>query len=106
MITEAEPSVPRPVTVLMMLVSAAALFAIATFTLPYVSRRVQIGALVVMAIVFGAMQWTIYEIDNKFEGVIRAEPTDMTIVAETTEARFSERYPNEDLPCDEAGRPL
>ncbi|MGI9616541.1 MAG: hypothetical protein ACR2QO_26730 [Acidimicrobiales bacterium] len=104
-ITEADPSVPQPVTILMLLVSAAALTAIATFTLPYVSRTVQIGALIVMAIVFLAMQWTIYEIDNKFDGVIQVEPTDMALLSGAMDAQFAEQHPEVSLPCDERGAP-
>jgi len=105
-ITESDPAVPPVVTGLMLGISAAALLAIATFTLPYVSRRVQFGALVVMATVFAGMQITIHEIDGKFDGVIEVEPTDIEIVREALTVQFAELYPDEALPCDADGNPV
>ena len=105
-ITEADPSVPQAVTILMIVVTAAALAAIATFTLPYISRRVQIGALIVMATVFMSMHWTIYEIDHKFEGGVQVEPTDLTLLTGAMSDQFAERHPDVALPCDERGEPL
>jgi hypothetical protein len=93
------------VTVLMIGRSAVSLMAIATFTLPYVSRPVQIGALVVMASVFGLLQWTIYEIDNKFEGIIQVEPTDTELLADAMTSRVIEQRPDVSLPCDSQGTP-
>jgi 4-hydroxybenzoate polyprenyltransferase len=89
----------------MIIVTAAALAAIATFTLPYVSRRVQIGALVVMLFVFTAMHWTIWEIDHKFEGVVQVEPTDLTLLTGAMSDQFAERHPEVTLPCNERGEP-
>jgi hypothetical protein len=105
-IIEAEPAVPFSVRLLMVLVSAVALAAIAAFTLPYISRGVQIGALVVMAVVFLAMHWTIYEIDHKFDGVIQVEPVEMILLSTAMADQFAERHPDVVLPCDERGLPL
>lgn len=105
-IVEAEPAVPFSVRLLMVLISAVSLAAIAAFTLPYISRRVQIGALGVMAVVFMAMHWTIYEIDHKFEGVIQVEPAEMALLSTAMAADFAERHPDVVLPCDEQGVPL
>jgi hypothetical protein len=105
-VIEAEPAVPFSVRVLMVLVSAVALAAIAAFTLPYISRGVQIGALVVMAVVFLSMHWTIYEIDHKFDGVIQVEATELTLLAEAMADDFSDNYPDVTLQCDEQGLPL
>ena len=102
---EAEPAVPFSVRLLMVLVSAVSLAAIAAFTLPYISRGVQIGALVVMAVVFLAMHWTIYEIDHKFDGVIQVEPAEMELLTTAIADDFAERHPDVVLPCDEQGRP-
>ena len=104
-LTEVEPSVPTAVSILMIIVTAAALAAIATFTLPYVSRRVQVGALVVMLFVFTAMHWTIWEIDHKFEGVVQVEPTDLTLLTGAMSDQFADRHPEVTLPCNERGEP-
>jgi hypothetical protein len=103
---EAEPAVPFSVRLLMVLVSAVALAAIATFTLPYISRGVQMGALAAMAVVFLAMHWTIYEIDHKFDGVIQVEPTEMELLSAAIADDFAERNPDVVFPCDEQGVPL
>jgi hypothetical protein len=105
-ITEAEPAVPFSVRLLMVLVGAAALASIAAFTLPYISRGVQIGALVVMAVVFLAMHWTIYEVDHKFDGVIQVEPVEMILLSTAMSDQFAEHHPDVVLPCDERGLPL
>jgi hypothetical protein len=105
-IVEAEPAVPFSVRLLMVLVSALALAAIATFTLPYVARGVQIGALVVMAVVFLAMHWTIYEIDHKFDGLIQVEPAEMTLLSTAMADQFAERHPDVVLPCNDWGERL
>lgn len=105
-VIEAEPAVPFSVRLLMLLVSAVALGAIAAFTLPYISRGVQIGALVVMAVVFLSMHWTIYEIDHKFDGVVQVEPTEMTLLSVAMADQFAERNPDVALPCDAQGLPL
>ena len=99
------PAVPFSVRVLMVLVSAVSLAAIAAFTLPYISRGVQIGASVVMAVVFMAMHWTIYEIDHKFDGVIQVEPAEMQLLSTAMSEDFTERHADVMIPCDEEGRP-
>jgi hypothetical protein len=104
-ITEAEPAVPSAVTALMLIISAAAVFAIAAFTLPYVSRSVQLGALAVMVVVFSAMQITIHEIDRQFEGVITVQPTDLQIARQQVEQDFADDHPDEQLACDTSGHP-
>lgn len=65
----------------------------------------QIGALVVMATVFMAMQWTIFEIDDKFDGVIQVEPTTMEVLTDAMADQFAVRHTEVMLPCDNRGEP-
>jgi hypothetical protein len=105
-VAEARPAVPVALGVLLLVVSAAAVGMIAAFTLPYVSRRIQIGALIALALALGAMQWAIAEIDEKFAGVIAVEPIYMRDVAERVTTKWTNSYPNASLPCDAEGRPI
>ncbi len=93
---------PRAVSWLMLGVSAVAVLSIATFTLPCVARRVQIGALALLALVFASVQIAIVEIDAKYDGVIRVKPGEMRLVGRLMEERFE----GQTLPCDAEGRPL
>jgi hypothetical protein len=105
-IIEAEPAVPFSVRLLMVLGGARSLASFAAVSLPEISRGVRIGALVVMAFVFLAMHWTIYEIDHKFDGVIQVEPVEMILLSTAMADQFAERHPDVVLPCDERGLPL
>lgn len=104
-IASADPSVPSIVEFLMVLVTATALAAIATFSLPSISREVKIGALVAMAIVLIAVHWTIYEVDHKYDGLVQIEPTQLTLVSTAIADEFIEQHPDTALPCDELGIP-
>jgi hypothetical protein len=85
-------------------VSAAAILSIATFTLPYVARRVQIGSLTLLTFVFAAMQIAILEIDSKYDGWIRVGPEEMELISKVIEQHFVDHYPDFVLPCDADGR--
>jgi hypothetical protein len=89
----------------MAVLSAASIGVIAAFTLPYVSRRVQIGALVALAIALGAIQWAILEIDGKFSGVIKVDPTYLDTADVVMAAEWADKYPEATLPCDADGLP-
>ncbi len=101
-VLENRPALPKPLFWLMLGVSAVAVLSIATFTLPYVRRRVQIGALTLLTLVFAAVQIAILEIDGKFDGVIRLEPEEMRLAARLMEEKLHGLAP----PCDAEGRPL
>ncbi len=64
-----------------------------------------IGVLVVTALVFTAMHWTIYEIDHEFDGVVQVEPTDMTPLTGAMAGQFADRHPDVTLPCNDRGEP-
>ena len=90
--------------VLMLAIGCAAIFAIATFTLPYVSRRVQIGALAVLVVAVGGLLLTIKDLDGKYDGWSKVEPTDLRSVDELITVKFRRTYPAVRLPCDAEGR--
>jgi hypothetical protein len=105
-IIEAEPAVPFSVRLLMVLGGARSLASFAAVSLPEISRGVRIGALVVMAFVFLAMHWTIYEIDHKFDRVIQVEPVEMILLSSAMADQFTECRAHVALPCNERGLPL
>ena len=103
-ITEARPSVPVELTLLLLGISALGVFSLAAFTLPYVSRRVQVGALLVLVTALGGMQLMLVEIDGKYDGVVAVEPTDLRAANELMTAKFEAKTPGDELPCDDQGR--
>jgi hypothetical protein len=70
-VVQARAALPREVELLLLGTSAVAVLGIATFTLPYVSRRTQIGALSVLAVVLALVLLVIADLDRK---VRRTDP--------------------------------
>jgi hypothetical protein len=102
---QARPALPTEVSLLLLGTSALAIGAIAAFTLPYVSRRTQIGALIVLTMVLGAVQLTIVDMDAKYTGFIEVDNRDFVLTDELLTERFEQRYPDQQLPCDAVGSP-
>ncbi len=105
-ITEARPSVPVELNLLLLGISALGVFSLAVFTLPYVSRRVQVGALLVLVTALGGMQLMLLEIDGKYDGVVAVEPTDLRAADDMMTAKFAATHRGDELPCDADGRPV
>jgi hypothetical protein len=97
---------PTELSVLLIGTSALAVLAIATFTLPYITRRTQIGALAILAAVLGLVLVVIADLDGKYDGLIRVENEDFVIVEELMSPRYESRYPGQPLPCDTEGLPV
>jgi hypothetical protein len=104
-IVQARAALPREVELLLLGTSALAVLGIATFTLPYVSRRTQIGALSVLAVVLAMVLLVIADLDRKYDGLIQIENEDFLIADELLSPRYAERFPDQRLPCDESGLP-
>lgn len=102
-LAQSRPAVPSELQWLLLGTSALAVLAIATFTLPYASRRVQIGSLVILASVLGLVQVAIIDLDGKYSGLIQIENTDFIIADNLLAPCYLERFPDQPLPCDERG---
>lgn len=102
-LTEARPTIPAAVKFLFVLSASLAIFALGTFTLPYVRRRVQIGILVILSFLFVAFMSTIAELDEPYQGVIAVPAEDMARVAGDLSEDYAEENPDRPLPCDETG---
>lgn len=105
-LTEARPTVPDALQYLLVLVACFAIFALATFTLPNVRRRVQVGVLSLLALVFVLFLGAIRDLDRPYDGFIAVEPTDINRVAGDLVEDYGEEYADIPLPCDETGREL
>lgn len=105
-IVGARNSVPAEMQYLLLGLSILGVFAIATFTLPNVNRRVQAGVLVCVAVALGAVQLTIVDLDGKYSGSIQVPTADFEIVETLMSDRYMERFPDEPLPCGADGVPL
>ena len=105
-LTEARPAVPNELKFLLVLSASLGILALGTFTLGYVSRRVQIGVLSILALVFVLFLSAISDMDRPYDGLIAAPPDDITRVAGELYEDYQEMYPEQALPCDETGRAL
>jgi hypothetical protein len=94
------------IKVILILTATVGLLALATFTLPLVRRRVQIGALAALATLLTVMLLAIDDVDRPYEGLVRVDPVDMQRVAADLREDFVELNPGVPLPCDEQGLPV
>jgi hypothetical protein len=88
-----------------LLIGSAALgvFALAAFTLPYVGRRVQIGVLVILAVLLSLFVGMIRDMDRPYDGFVALDPTDIARVAGDLAEDWAEDHPGAPLPCDARG---
>jgi hypothetical protein len=105
-LTEARPAVPTLLYWLLIASAAIGVFALATFTLPYVSRRVQFGVLVLLAVLLSLFIGMIRDLDRPYDGLISVEATDMTRVAGDLAEDWAEDHPGIPLPCDDRGESI
>jgi hypothetical protein len=105
-LTEARPTVPTSIKMILVFTAMLGILALATFTLPHVRRRVQIGALAALTTLLLVMLLAIDDVDRPYEGLVALGPTDITRVAGDLREEFVEWRPDQTLPCDEQGLPL
>ncbi len=105
-LTEARPAVPGVLFGLLIASASIGVFALATFTLPYVHRRVQIGVLALLAVLLSLFVGMIRDLDRPYDGFIAIDSTDMTRVAGDLAEDFAEDHPDVQLPCDAQGAEL
>lgn len=103
-LTESRPAVPIELKFLLIFTASIGIFALATFTLPSVRRRVQIGALTGLAIVFVLFLAVITDMDESYSGIVSVPPVDIVRVAGDLLEDYQEEYPQTPLPCDETGQ--
>lgn len=105
-LVQARPTMPVELQLLLLGTSALAVLGIAAFTLPYVSRRTQIGALVVLTTVLGVVLLSIVDLDTKYEGFIQMDNADFLLTDQLLTPRYEARFPAQALPCDAVGLPI
>lgn len=104
-LAQARPAVPVEISALLLLVSGIAVLSISTFTLRTVSRRTQVGALLVLTAVLGGVQVAILDLDSHYDGSITMLNTDFVMVEEQLTQRFKADHPGQSLPCAADGAP-
>ncbi len=103
-LTEAQAAMPPEIKGLLVLTAALGILILATFTLGSVNRRVQIGVLSTLALIFILFLSAIWDMDSPYKGIITIGPVDITRVAGSLMEDFTEDYPGAALPCDASGR--
>lgn len=103
-LTEARPAVPNEIKFLLVMSASLGILALATFTLGYVSRTVQIGVLSILALVFILFLAAITDMDRPYDGLIAVSNEDITRVSASMVEDYEALYPGEPLPCDESGK--
>ena len=101
-IQEAQPSVPGPVWVVLMVAVSAAIGGLAAFGHPGVRRRMQLAVLAGTTVVFVCTLVVIHDLDRPYDGLVRIEPTAMMTVA----GRIAALPGGREAPCDINGNPV
>ena len=101
-LTEARPSLPPAVFGLLVAAAAVGIFTLATFTLPYVARRVHVPGLVLHAVMLSLLVACTLDMDRPYNGLIAIGPTDMERVAGDLTEEWAETH-DEPLPCEADG---
>jgi hypothetical protein len=104
-LTEARPAVPDPIKVVLVGAAATGVLALATFTLPLVRHRVQIGALGGLTVLLVVVIVSIDDVDRPYQGLVSIDPVDMARVAGDLREDFIELHPDTPPPCDDQGLP-
>ena len=102
--SEARVSVPTLVMLLLTIFAALAITALGLALVPEKRRTLMLVTLGVIVLMFAGALEMISELDSPFYGLIDIEPLDMERVAAADVAGFAERFPGQELPCDEQGR--
>lgn len=103
-LTEAQPAIPIELKTLLVLTASLGILVLATFTLGSVNRRVQVGVLTVLSLVFIVFLVAITDLDRPYGGWIAVPPSDIARVAGDLSGDWAEDYPAAALPCDVTGR--
>lgn len=76
------------------------------FFIPRRRNTAQRIAVLVPAVLFICALALVNELDRPFSGLVKIEPTAMSITADDITADFLEEYGGNRLPCNERGEPL
>jgi hypothetical protein len=101
----AQPSVPTVISTFMLILVALTVVALAFF-IPRVDNGAHRVALVVAGAVLVCSLGLIRSLDRPYGGLLKIEPTAMTITAQDISADFADDYGTKALPCNARGVPL
>jgi Na+/H+ antiporter NhaD/arsenite permease-like protein len=102
---QSTPSVPAPMSVLMIASVVLSVFFLAMLTHVSIRRPVQLAALVGAAVLLGASLLLIEEMDSPYAGLTKIEPTAMDHAAKELVDELAEYSTRQPPPCDKHGLP-
>lgn len=102
-LTEARPTIPTGLNLLMDVSVILSVFGLAFFVRSKGNRGVYISVLVLFTVVLAATLYMIGDLDSPFSGVNRLAPTEMKRIQGSLEASYATYAPNTPLPCNSEG---
>jgi hypothetical protein len=103
-VAQAQPTVPTPLYVLMVVLLALSLATLA-YSVPRRNNREELVALGLVTVIFATVLLLIANFDRPFSGVLKLAPTAMLRTAEDIDADYEETYRIKP-PCDAHGGPV
>jgi hypothetical protein len=104
-LTQSTPSVPIPMTVLMIASVVLSVFFLAMLTHVSISRPVQLASLIGAALLLGSSLMLIEEMDSPYSGITAIDPTAMHHASIELVDELAEYSTREKPPCDKDGLP-
>ena len=105
-LTEAVPSIPTLVLLLMVTAVLGVVLALTTLALPAIRRRNLAAISLVIAVLLGGTLFLVEEMEEPYSGLVRISPDAIARTAESSAEHYAIAYPGADLPCDEMGNPV
>jgi hypothetical protein len=102
-LTEAVPSIPTLVLLLMVTAVLGVVLALTTLALPPIRRRNLAAISLVIAVLLGGTLFLVEEMEEPYSGVVKISPDAIARTAESSAEDFAVAHPDADLPCDELG---
>lgn len=102
-VTQANPTVPSPIILLMAVLISLSLGGLA-YSVPRSGNAAHLVATAVVTLTFVVAMFLIYNLDRPFSGVLALKPTAMQAVEKDISEEYADAYKTE-LPCDETGTP-
>jgi len=104
-LTEAVPSIPSVVLVLMFLAILGVVLALTTLALPKIRRRNVAAITLAIGLLLGGTLFLVEELEEPYSGLVSIPPTAMERTASSAAEDFALAHPGAELPCDDLGAP-
>lgn len=104
-LSEANPTIPTGLNLLMFGAVVVSIFGLAFFMRPQGSATVYVAVLVIFTLLTAATLWMISDLDRPFTGLNAVEPTELARIQPGLEADLAKLAPGIAPPCDAEGVP-